>query len=241
MGECFEEVGKLPEKSIDMALIDMPYNLVDCEWDQPVNLPEFWPVLLRVMKDNGAMVFTASQPFTSMLVMSNLKMFKDEWIWEKSKASNFLLARKRPLKAHENVVVFGKKTLRYYPQKTQGKPYSGEKRAGKKGSITEVYHDVPNPLYRRGSKDGTRYPRTVQYFKTAETEGKQYHPTQKPLALFSYLIKTYTAEGDVVLDMYAGSGTTAVAAIQTGRKYICIENNEKYYEMMRKRINENYS
>lgn len=235
-GDCFEIVMAFDPESIDMALIDMPYSLTDCEWDQSVNLVEFWNVIKRVMKDDAAIVLTASQPFTSMLVSSNYSMFKCEWIWEKSKASNFLQCKYYPMKAHENILVFCKTTPRYYPQKTIGKPYSGEKRAGKKGSITEVYRDVPNPQFRRGSKDGSRYPRTVQYFATAETEGKQLHPTQKPLSLFEYLIRTYSQEGDTVLDMYAGSGTTAIAAINTNRNYICIENSEKYYEIMQKRI-----
>ena len=163
-------------------------------------------------------------------------MFKYEWIWEKSKASNFLLAKKQPLKAHENVLVFANGTPNYYPQKTQGKPYSGDKRAGKKGSLTDVFNNVPNPTFRNGSKDGLRYPRSVQYFKTSESEGKTTHPTQKPVAIYEYLIKTYTNEGDMVMDNTMGSGTTPLAAKELNRKFIGIEMDEKYFDIAVNRL-----
>lgn len=166
--------------------------------------------------------------------MSNIKMFKYEWIWEKSKCSNFLLVKKQPMKAHENILVFSRKAAIYNPQMTEGKPFSGKKRAGKHGSTTEVYNDVPNPTY-RNDNEGTRYPRTVQYFKTAETEGKL-HPTQKPIALCEYLIKTYTNEEDAVLDNCMGSGTTGVACINTNRKFIGIEKDKNYFNIAKNRI-----
>lgn len=210
-----------------------------CKWDSVIPFDEMWDRLKKLIKDNGAIVLTASQPFTSALVMSNPKMFRYEIIWEKSKASNFLLAKKQILKAHESVLIFYKKTATYNPQKTQGKPYSGDKRAGKKGSSTDVYNNnVPNPTFRNGSKDGLRYPRSVQYFKTAESEGKTTHPTQKPVALMEYLIKTYTNEGDTVLDFTMGSFTTAIACLNTKRNFIGIELDEKYFEVGTKRVNE---
>ena len=210
-----------------------------CKWDSVIPLDEMWDRLKKLIKDNGAIVLTASQPFTSALVMSNPKMFRYEIIWEKSKASNFLLAKKQILKAHESVLIFYKKTATYNPQKTQGKPYSGDKRAGKKGSSTDVYNNnVPNPTFRNGSKDGLRYPRSVQYFKTAESEGKTTHPTQKPVALMEYLIKTYTNEGDTVLDFTMGSFTTAIACLNTKRNFIGIELDEGYFEVGTKRVNE---
>jgi site-specific DNA-methyltransferase (adenine-specific) len=168
--------------------------------------------------------------------MSNIKMFKYEWIWEKSKASNFLQVSYMPLKAHENILIFANNKTTYNPQKTIGEPYSGEKRAGKKGSITDCYNDVPNPTLRKGSPDGKRNPRTVQYFKTPESEGSAIHPTQKPVALFEYLIRTYTNEGDTVLDNCAGSGTTGVACINTNRNYILIEKEPEYFEIIKARI-----
>lgn len=195
-----------------------------------------WAQYRRVAKQNAAIVLTASQPFTSALVMSQPRMFKHEWIWEKSKASNFLLARKQPLKAHESALTFCFGTPPYYPQKTAGKPYSGEKRAGKKGSNSEVVNDVPNPQFRTGSADGTRFPRSVQYFATPESEGTTFHPTQKPVALMEYLIRTYTNEGETVLDNCAGSGTTGVACINTGRNFIGIERESKFFDITCRRI-----
>jgi site-specific DNA-methyltransferase (adenine-specific) len=221
-----------------MILCDLPYGTTACKWDTIIPFEPLWEQYKRVIKDNGAIVLTASQPFTSALVMSNPKMFKYEIIWEKSKASNFLLAKKQILKAHENVLIFSKKTTTYNPQKTEGKPYSGDKRAGKKGSLTDVFNNVPNPTFRNGSKDGLRYPRSVQYFKTAESEGKTTHPTQKPVALFEYLIKTYTNEGETVLDNCMGSGTTGVACVNTNRNFIGIELDPIYFDIAQKRIAE---
>lgn len=179
---------------------------------------------------------TASQPFTSALISSNLKGYKYNWIWEKSKASNFVQVKNQPLKNFEDICVFtsdGKKA-NYYPQMTEGEPY--KPRAGKKK--TEVYNEIPNHTFRNGSK-GLRYPKALQYFKTSESEGKVFHPTQKPVALFEYLIKTYTNEGETVLDNCAGSFTTAVACDNTNRNWICIEKEEKYCNIGLTRINDN--
>ena len=236
LGDCLDLMKFVPDKKIDMILCDLPYGTTACKWDTIIPFDKLWERYERIIKDNGAIVLFASQPFTSVLVSSNLKMFKYEWIWEKSKASNFLLAKKQVLKAHENLLVFGKGSVVYYPQKTRGKPYSGEKRAGKKGSITDVYNDVPNPTFRNGSEDGLRNPRSVQYFKTAESEGKTLHPTQKPIALIEYLIKTYTKEGETILDNCAGSGTTGIGCLNTNRNYLMIEKEEKYYNIIGERI-----
>ena len=240
LGDCLELMKDIPNGSIDMILCDLPYGTTACKWDTIIPFDKLWEQYERIIKPNGAIVLTASQPFTSALVMSNPKMFKYEWIWEKSKASNFLLAKKQPLKAHESILVFAKETPIYYPQKTKGEPYSGEKRAGKKGSITDVYNNVPNPTFRNGSEDGLRLPRTVQYFKTPESEGKTIHPTQKPVDLFRYLIRTYTNEGEIVLDNTAGSGTTAIACLHEKRKYIVIEKDQNYFEKIKERV-ENFN
>ena len=230
-GDCLERMKEIPDASVDMILCDLPYGTTACKWDTVIPFEPLWAQYRRIAKRNAAIVLTASQPFTSALVMSNADAFRHEWIWEKSKASNFLLARKQPLKAHESALTFCFGTPPYYPQKTAGKPYSGEKRAGKKGSNSEVVNDVPNPQFRTGSADGTRFPRSVQYFATPESEGATFHPTQKPVTLMEYLIRTYTNEGDVVLDNCMGSGTTGVACVNTGRKFIGIERDDGYFRI----------
>lgn len=237
-GDCLEVMKTIPDGSVDMVLTDPPYGTTACKWDSVIPFEPMWEQLKRVTKKNGAIVLTASQPFTSALVMSNPKMFKYCWIWEKSKASNFLQAGYMPLKAHEDVIVFCQTKTIYNPQMVEGKPYSGEKRASKKGSNSEVVNSVPNPHFRRGSADGARKPRTVQYFKTAESEGKTYHPTQKPVALMEYLIKTYTNEGETVLDFTMGSGTTGVACKNLNRNFIGIELDGGYFNIAKERIGE---
>ena len=235
LGDCLLEMSKIADKSIDMILCDLPYGTTNCKWDAVIPFDKIWKHYERVIKPNGAIVLTASQPFTSALVMSNPKMFKYEWIWEKSKASNFLLAKKQPLKAHENVLVFANGTPNYYPQKTQGKPYyrGGVK---EKHDNPEVSNNIPNyHSHIRKSEDGMRLPRSVQYFTTAEFDGK-FHPTQKPIALFEYLVNTYTNEGETVLDNCMGSGTTGVACKKTGRHFIGIEKDEKYFEIAVSRV-----
>jgi len=234
-GDCLEIMPQIPDQSIDMILCDLPYGTTACKWDTIIPFEPLWEQYKRIIKANGAIVLTASQPFTSALVMSNIKMFKYEWIWEKSKASNFLLAKKQPLKAHENILIFSTGTPKYNPQKTQGKPYF---RGGikDKHNNPETTNKIPNyHEHIRESKDGLRLPRSVQKFTTAEFEGKN-HPTQKPVALFEYLIKTYTNEGDLVLDNCAGSGTTGVACKNLNRKFILIEKEEKYCEIIKQRL-----
>ena len=236
-GDCLELMKDIPDKSVDMVLCDLPYGTTACKWDSIINLKELWKHYRRIIKPNGAIVLTCSQPFTSILVNSNLLMFRYEWIWKKSKASNFLLARKQPLKEHENIVVFSKKRHNYYPQKTDGKPYF---RGGIKDKHLnpEVSNTIPNyHKHIRQSKDGKRFPRTIQKFTTAEFEGK-FHPTQKPVKLFEYLIKTYTQEDDVILDNAIGSGTTAIACLNTKRNFIGIELDKEYVKVAEKRIKE---
>lgn len=237
IGDCLDRMKEIPDGSIDMVLADPPYGTTACKWDSVIPFEFMWEQLKRVTKKNGVIVMTASQPFTSALVMSNAEMFKYCWVWEKSKASNFLQASYMPLKAHEDVVVFYQSSkVTYNPQMVDGLPYSGEKRAGKKGSNSDVVNNVPNPTFRRGSPDGKRKPRTVQYFKTSESEGRTYHPTQKPVALMEYLIRTYTNEGETVLDFTMGSGTTGVACVKTSRNFIGIERDPKYFEIAQERI-----
>jgi len=239
-GDCLEIMKQIPDKSVDMVLCDLPYGIgkTIAKWDSSISLKDLWVSYNRICKDDCMLVFTSQQPFTSTLVCSNLQKFNCEWIWEKSKASNFLQARNQPLKAHENIIVFNMKDKKYNYQKTKGKPYIGAGRT-KKGSQTELLNNVPNPTFRHDNA-GDRFPRTVQYFITAEKEGC-FHPTQKPIALFEYLIKTYSNEGNVILDNCAGSFTTAVACDNLGRDWICIEKEQKYCDIGLKRINENRS
>lgn len=230
-GDCLELMKDIPTGSIDMILCDLPYGTTACKWDTIIPFNKLWEQYERLIKFNGAIVLFGSQPFTSALVMSNPTMFKYEWIWEKSKASNFLQVKYMPLKNFENVLVFSKSKTIYNPQMVEGESY--KPRAGKKK--TEVYNEVPNHMFRNGS-DGLRYPKAIQYFKTAESEGKVLHPTQKPVALLEYLIKTYTNEGETVLDNCMGSGSTGVAATNLRRKFIGMEKDEKYFEIAKNRI-----
>ena len=234
-GDCLEVMPDLT-MTFDACITDPPYGTTACKWDSVIPFEPMWENLKRLVKSNGAICLFGSEPFSSMLRMSNLSGFRYDWVWEKSKASNFLLCRKMPLKAHEIISVFGFSSIVYYPQKKEGMPYSGEKRAGIHGSLTDVYQYVKNPCFRNGSSDGTRFPRSVQYFKTAESESTVDHPTQKPVALIEYLIKTYTNEGESVLDFASGSGTTGVACMNLQRKCVLIEMEERYCEITANRL-----
>jgi len=210
----------IPNETIDMVLCDLPYGKTRCEWDKEIDLNILWGEYERIIKSNGVIVLTAAQPFASKLVMSNLKLFRYEWIWEKSKATGYLNSKRMPLMASENILIFYKHLPIYNPQKTYRNPYN----KGKAYRPTEVYG---RQISVEVKSDGERLPRNVIYFRTAESEGKL-HPTQKPIALFEYLVNTYTNEGDLVLDNCIGSGTTGIACINTKRNFIGIELNEKY-------------
>jgi len=221
----------IPDNAVDMILCDLPYGTTQCKWDSVIPFEPLWEEYNRVCKRNAAMIFTAAQPFTSTLVTSNIKNFKYTWVWEKSKASGHLNAKRMPMRAHEDICVFYRKPPVYNPQMTQGQPY--HKGTWQAKNTPDVWGEQRD--YENKNDTGLRYPRTVQYFRTAESEGKL-HPTQKPQALFEYLIRTYSQEGDVVLDSCIGSGTTAIAALSTGRKYIGIELEQKYFEITNDRI-----
>lgn len=231
-GDCLEIMPTLSDKSIDMILCDLPYGTTACSWDAVIPFELLWREYERLIKDDGAIVLTASQPFASILATSNLKLFKYEWIWEKDAGSNFATVKYQPMKEHENILVFGKGKTRYYPIK--------ETRIGsRQGKKTKSYDSGrKNSVYgtSRGigkfEVDELRYPRSIQRFKRE----RGLHPTQKPVALFEYLIKTYTNEGDLILDNCAGSGTTGVAAENLGRNSILIEKDPKYCEIIRKRM-----
>ena len=231
LGDCMELLKKVPDGSVDMVLCDLPYGTTNCKWDTVLPLDELWKHYNRVCKKNAAIVLTAAQPFTSALIMSNPKYFKYTWVWEKSKATGYLNSKKMPMKAHEDVCVFYRKLPTYNPQMVQGTPYD----KGKAHRPTDVYGTQKGEIHVKNTT-GLRYPRTVQYFKTAESEGKVYHPTQKPLSLFEYLVKTYSNPGDLILDNCIGAGTTALACIKQERDYIGMELEKKYYDITLERI-----
>ena len=229
-GDCLEILSQLETDSIDMLFVDLPYGTTKCKWDICISLESLWEQYNRVCKANAAMVFTSAQPFTSVLINSNIKNFKYTWVWEKSKASGYLNAKNMPMKAHEDICVFYRKPPTYNPQMWKGEPYN----KGKAHRPTEVYGKQVATLVKNDS--GMRYPRTVQYFKTAESEGKTTHPTQKPIALCEYFIKTYSNVGDTILDNTMGTGATGVAAIRNSRNFIGIELEEKYFQIAKERI-----
>lgn len=232
--DCLEVMKNIPDWSIDCIITDPPYWTTACKWDTVIPFEPMWKELNRVIKKNWAIVLFGSEPFSSALRMSNIKNYKYDWIWEKSKASNFLLAKKQPLKAHENIIVFNSKL--YFPQKTEWLPFNKWKRKHTNWKATDVYNKITNPDKEIINNNWLRNPRSVQYFKTAESEWKTYHWTQKPVALIEYLIKTYTNEWELVLDFTAGSFTTAVACENTNRKWICIEKDENYFNIWINRL-----
>lgn len=228
IGDCLERMAEIPDGSVDMVLCDLPYGTTACKWDSVIPFEALWAHYRRVCKRNAAIVLTASQPFTSALVMSNVKMFSCSWIWEKEQGVNFMLAKRQPLKVHEDVIVFSKKQPSYNPQMTKGKPYiSGN---GDSGEVSGRVKKIQT------TNNGTRYPRTIQKFNR-ET-GK--HPTQKPVALMEYLIRTYTNECETVLDNTMGSGTTGVACANTNRRFIGIEREVNYFNIASERIKTAY-
>ncbi len=235
-GDCFELIKGIPDGTVDCVITDPPYGTTENKWDKKVDLVALWKELYRVAKPNAAFLFNSQMPFTVDLVNSNRKDFRYEWIWGKSQGTGFLNANKMPLKIHEQILVFYRKLPTYNPQKWQGKPRSMKR----SDIISSNYHHQKTVPYE--NSDGLRYPLDIikcDYDKlryNSKIAGKPLHPTQKPLALIEYLIKTYSNPGELVLDCFLGSGTTAVAAINTGRKYIGFEKETEYIEMAKKRI-----
>lgn len=219
-GDCLEIMKQLPDNSIDMVLCDLPYGTTQNKWDSVIPLDELWKQYRRIVKEHGAIVLTSQGMFTAELMVSNSKMFRYKWIWEKSKSTNFLNAKKQPLRKHEDVCVFYKKQPVYHPQMIEGEPYD---KGVRKNQLSGSYGDF-QPVHVHS--DGKRYPTDIIYFKTAESEGKVFHPTQKPVELGRYFVRTYTNPGDIVLDNTSGSGSFLVAALLEGRNFIGIEKNE---------------
>lgn len=232
-GDCLEKMKGIPDKSIDMVLCDLPYGTTKLPWDCPINLECLWQEYDRVVKINGAVVLFAQSPFDKVLGLSNMSNLRYEWIWEKGEATGHLNAKKMPLKAHESLLVFYRKLPTYNPQKTQGHV---RKSANKSFDTTTLYGSQPR--INGVSYDSTeRYPRSVIKF-SKDKQKSSLHPTQKPVALCEYMIRTYTNEGETVLDNCMGSGTTGVACINTGRKFIGMELEEEYFNVAAERIND---
>ena len=231
LGDCLERMREIPDGSVDMVLTDPPYGTTACKWDSVIPFEPMWEQLKRVTKKNGAIVMTASQPFTSALIMSNTNMFKYCWVWDKvNRPTGHLNAKRMPLRQTEDVVVFYSKPPSYNPQMTQGEPYTatGSRVSQNYGSQVKT---------KTVCKDGMRYPRDLlQIFADERGAVGRIHPTQKPVALMEYFIKTYTNEGETVLDFTMGSGTTGVACVNTGRRFIGIERDEAYFEISQNRI-----
>lgn len=218
--------------SVDAIITDFPYGTLNKRntWDKVIDYNQFWHEIKRIQKDTSPIISTAQMPFTAYLISTNYKDFKYTLVWEKSKATGYLNAKKQPMRAHEDIVVFYKKQCTYNPQMTKGEPYN-------KGCAirdTLAYARQEKAILVKNDT-GLRYPRSVQYFVTAENEGKL-HPTQKPIALFEWLIKTYSNIGDIILDPCMGSGTTAIACLNTNRKFIGFEKDIKYFTIAKQRI-----
>ena len=224
-GDCLHLMKRIEDGSVDLVLCDLPYGVTKNKWDTVLPFDDLWAAYRRILKPNGAVVLTASQPFTSALVMSNPRWFKYECIWHKDSGTGFLNAKHQPLRNHENVCVFYNKRPIYNPQFTEGKPYTQ-----KSGAQTENYGDQVSVV---SINSGTRCPTTVIY---VAREKRCPHPTQKPVALMEYMIKTYTHEGDTVLDNCMGSGTTGVAAKLLNRNFIGIELSQEYFDLAKQRI-----
>jgi len=236
-GDCLEIMPTLADKSVDMILCDLPYGTTACKWDTIIPFEPLWKQYKRLIKDKGAIVLTASQPFTSALVMSNIEWFKYEYIWDKVKATGMLNASHQPLRRHENVLIFCNGKTIYNPQKIKN-PKGIEKRSLYKYQRENEGGETVGEIKQGGVSDNYEadklLPVSIQQFSK---DNKPIHPTQKPVALFEYLIRTYTNEGEVVLDNCAGSGTTAIACLNTNRNAILIEKDESYYKAALDRFN----
>ena len=229
-GDCIEIMKQFPDNCIDMILCDLPYGTTQNKWDSIIPLDELWHEYKRIIKENGAIVLTSQGLFTAQLMLSNPKQFKYKWVWEKSKPTNFLNAKKQPLRKYEDVCVFYKKQPVYNPQMVQGEPYD---KGFRKNQLSGSYGDF-QPVHVHS--DGKRYPTDVIYFKTAESEGEIIHPTQKPVELGRYFVRTYTNPGALVLDNTFGSGSFLLSALLEGRNFVGIEKNKDVHLFKEKEI-----
>lgn len=237
--DCFDVFPIIPSGSVDAIICDLPYGTTNCKWDSMLDLKALWGEYKRIIKPNGVVILFAQTPFDKVLGVSNLEWLKYEWIWEKTQASGFFNAKKMPMKAHENILVFYKNLPKFYPQKTYGhKPINTYTKKAEIFNKTDVYGRVKKDITGGGETD--RYPRSVQVFSSDKQKTKlngMIHPTQKPLLLLEMLVKSYTDEGDIILDNTMGSGTTSLASLKNNRRSIGVELEEKYYKIACGRIN----
>ena len=234
-GDCLQLMGTIPDNSVDMVLCDMPYGTTECKWDKTLDLTVVWTHINRITKNNAAICLFSAQPFTTILINSNLKNYRTEWIWEKPAATGFLNAKIQPLRAHENIIVFYRKKPTYNPQMTHGHK---RKTASRKEINSECYGKA---LQVQQYDSTSRYPRDVIKFSSEKQSSNYLHPTQKPVALCEFFIKTYSNENDVILDFTMGSGTTGIACLNTNRKFIGIENDYKYFNLAQSRIEQHHN
>ena len=232
-GDCLEIMKNISDKSVDMILCDLPYGTTACKWDTVIPFGPLWEQYNRIIKDNGAIVLFGSEPFSSALRMSNIKNFKYDWIWDKvNRYTGYGSCKYAPLKRYEIVSVFYKSKPTYNPQMMQGKPYK------KTGDYSSKIYGT-DKVKKHGKNNGERYPFNILQYKGVDKKNGFLHPTQKPIALLEYLIKTYTNEGDVVLDNCMGSGSTGVACVNTNRDFIGIELDKDYFNIAKQRITGN--
>ena len=230
--DCFNYMPLLEDKSVDLILCDLPYGISACRWDKVLPFNELWVQYERIIKDHGAILLFAQSPFDKILACSNIKFYRYEWIWVKTRATGHLNANRMPLKAHENILVFYKQLPKFYPQKTIAEtPVNSFTKRVDVQNRCQIYGKTTKEITGGGNYE--RYPRDVLYFAK---DPSNYHPTQKPVALCEFLIRSYTNEGDVVLDNCMGSGSVGVAAINTGRDFIGIEIDKSYFDIAQKRI-----
>jgi len=238
-GDCLELMKDIPDKSVDMILCDLPYGTTECKWDSIISLDKLWKQYKRIINDNGIIILTATEPFTSKLISSNDTMFKYDWIWLKKNSTGFLNAKVRPMRKHESILIFSKAGITSTKNDTIYNPQGlRDIQRVKKNFNTESMGS------RKSRENGssyiqtkTNYPNTILEFGY---DKNKIHPTQKPVALMEYLIKTYTNEGDIVLDNCMGSGTTGVACVNLNRNFIGIELDEKYFNIAKQRIEDSY-
>ena len=233
-GDCLERMKEIPNGSVDSIICDPPYGTTACKWDSVIPLDKMWVELKRIINPNGACVLFSSQPFTTNLIYSNMDCFKYSMVWKKSKCGSPLTAKYKPLTKHEDVNVFSlhKKTLKYYPQMTEGKPY---KRKFTENKVNNMGFGIKGVVT---NNTGTRHPTTVLDYPQQWRRQDQVHPTQKPVELMEFLVKSFTQENETVLDFTFGSGSTGVACVNTGRKFIGIEKDEKYFDIAVNRMND---
>ncbi|SAE91127.1 methylase [Enterobacter cloacae] len=222
--DCFDVFPSIADGSVDLVLTDIPYGNTQCKWDSVLDLQMMWEHLYRIAKPSAAIILFSAQPFTSVLVASNLRDWRTEWVWEKGNATGFLNAKKQPLRAHENIEVFYRRQPTYNPQMTEGH----ERKTSKRKSVNSECYGKALSLTEYDSTK--RYPRDVQFFSSDKQKGN-FHPTQKPVSLMRYLIETYSNAGEAVLDFTMGSGTTGVACIDTRRNFIGIEKDKEIYQV----------